>query len=146
MMTVKRQSLSALLTMGLALVLMVVSGQTSYAQDVETPVTQVFETDTEYSVSLRAPSTILRHRNAELIVRVRNAQGEPVDGVPVVFQVDPAWNGEASVFPQRVLTHRGTASTMLRADLVGVVGVTAQVGKTTKRTQVAVSLPGGISE
>ena len=44
--------------------------------------------------------------SAELIVRVQNTQGQPVDGIPVEFQVAP--EGSASVSPQRALTNGGT--------------------------------------
>ncbi|MEE8304363.1 MAG: Ig-like domain-containing protein [Candidatus Tectomicrobia bacterium] len=54
-------------------------------------------------------------RVAELTVRVQNAQGQPVDGVPVTFQVEPAWIQDASVIPQRAITRGGVAQAVFRA-------------------------------
>ncbi len=48
-------------------------------------------------------------RVAELTVRVQNAQGQPVDGVPVMFQVEPDWVQDASVIPQSAITRDGVA-------------------------------------
>ena len=43
-----------------------------------------------YVFTLNVPTaSIFRGDAAELLVSVRNAQGQPVDGVPVFFQVEP---------------------------------------------------------
>lgn len=55
--------------------------------------------------------------SAELTVRVQNAQGQPVDGVPAEFQVEPAWSG--SVSPQRAITSGGTARAVFQAQSDG---------------------------
>src|SRR5206468_12787510 len=36
-----------------------------------------------------------------LIVRVQNAQGHPVDGVPVTFEVEPGWARSLSLAPSQ---------------------------------------------
>src|SRR5262249_14212083 len=35
-------------------------------------------------------------RTAELVVRVRDTQGQPVDGIAVVFSVEPDWTQDAT--------------------------------------------------
>ncbi len=81
---------------------------------------------------------------AELTVRVQNAQGQPVDGVPVMFQVEPDWGQDASVIPQRVITRDGVAQADFRADTTVIVRVVVRVDETTQETAIVVSpLPSG---
>src|SRR5215475_931105 len=54
-------------------------------------------------------------RAAELVVRVRDAQGQPVDGIAVVFSVEPDWTQDASLIPAEVLTRHGQAHTIFQA-------------------------------
>ncbi len=83
-------------------------------------------------------------RVAKLTVRVQNAQGQPVDGVPVMFQVEPDWGQDASVIPQRAITRDGVAQAVFRADTTGVVRVVVRVDETTQETAIVVSpLPSG---
>src|SRR6266849_2335672 len=49
---------------------------------------------------------------AELIVRVQDAQGHPVDGVPVTFEVEPGWARSVSLAPSQTSTHSGIARTI----------------------------------
>ncbi len=77
-------------------------------------------------------------RVAELTVRVQNAQGQPVDGVPVMFQVEPAWVQDASVIPQRAITRDGVAQAVFRAETIGVVRVMVRVDDTTQETRIAI--------
>lgn len=87
-----------------------------------------------------------RKQSAELLVRVADAQGHPIDGVPVVFQVDPSWAAVAEVIPSRALTHGGRAQALFRSGLVGIVPVVARVEDTTEQLTIAVSAPsGGVS-
>ena len=84
---------------------------------------------------------------AEVSVRVQDAHGQPVDGVPVTFEVEPQWAQYASVSPSQVTTRHGVARTVFAARLTGVVHVTAHVDKTTGQTTITVqgapSLSGG---
>jgi hypothetical protein len=148
MMVLTTKGFSALWGFGLVMLLVGLLGHTALAQDKETPVQQEFESNANYKVSLRAPHSVFRHEGAEVVVRVRNGQGQPLDGVPVEFQVDPEWAGSASVSPQRVLTRNGTARAMLHIDTIGVVNVAAHVGTITKEASIAVSLysPGSGSD
>jgi hypothetical protein len=75
---------------------------------------------------------------AELTVQVQNAQGQPADGVPVTFQVEPAWIQDASVIPQRVITRGGVAQAVFQAETTGVVRVMVRVDDTTQETVIAV--------
>ncbi len=76
---------------------------------------------------------------AELTVQVQNAQGQPVDGVTVTFQVEPAWIQDASVIPQRAITRGGVAQAVFRAETTGVVRVMVHVDDTTQETIIIVS-------
>lgn len=74
---------------------------------------------------------------AEVSVRVQDARGQPVDGVPVTFEVEPQWTQYASVSP-RPKSPRGVARTVFEARLTGVVPVTARVDKTTAQMTITV--------
>ena len=91
-----------------------------------------------YFFSFDIPLSVLRNESAELVVHVQDAQGNPVDGIPVEFQVEPAWVQSASVFPSRVITTGGRARTVFRAGLIGVVHVIARVDNTTQEKAIAI--------
>ncbi len=76
---------------------------------------------------------------AELIVSVRNAQGQLVDGVPVFFQVEPTWAQSASVSPQVVSTQQGTVRALFRARTTGVVHITVRVDNASQETRITVA-------
>ena len=99
-----------------------------------------------YFFSFDVPLSILRNESAELVVHVQDAQGNPVDGIPVEFQVEPAWEQSASVFPSRVITTGGRARAVFRVGLVGVVHVIARVDNTTQEKAIAVSHRGDTSD
>jgi hypothetical protein len=84
-----------------------------------------------------------RRHSAELFVRVQNAQGHPVAGVPVNFQVESSWARVAEVVPSRVLTQNGQAQALFRSGLIGIVPIIARVEDTTQQITIAVSAPGG---
>ena len=52
---------------------------------------------------------------AEVSVRVQDAHGQPVDGVPVTFEVEPQWAQYASVSPSQVTTRGGGGTCRLRS-------------------------------
>jgi hypothetical protein len=76
---------------------------------------------------------------AEVIVQVQNAQGQPVDGVPVEFAV--AGMQIATVTPQRVLTRSGQARAMLTPSSTGVARVVARVEGIEQEVRISVSSP-----
>ncbi|MBI3327097.1 MAG: hypothetical protein HYZ81_10415 [Nitrospinae bacterium] len=94
-----------------------------------------------YRVALETPQTIFQWQDAAVVVRVQNGQGLLVDGIPVTFQVDPAWARYASIRPARALTQGGRARATLRADRVGLVWFTVRVGAVTQRAAIAVVMP-----
>jgi hypothetical protein len=95
-----------------------------------------------YFFTLIAPSKIFRGEAAEIIVRVHDAQGHPVDGVAVEFHVEPGWASQASFTPSRTLTRNGIARTVFQAGIIGRVEITAQVEQTTQTTRIAVAIRG----
>jgi hypothetical protein len=50
---------------------------------------------------------------AQIIVQIRNAQGQPIDGVPITFQVEPDWAQYASLTPSHAVTQDGEAHAVL---------------------------------
>jgi hypothetical protein len=93
----------------------------------------------DYSVSLQTPDLVKQFENVELMAVVKDSQGQPVNGIPVTFQVAPEWQKDTTLVPNQTLTREGTASTVFQADMPGVVRVTVQVGNTTETTHITVT-------
>lgn len=94
------------------------------------------------------PNPMLHARyptRAGLVVEVYNAQGQPVDGVPVAFEVASDWAQHASVTPQRAITQNGVARAIFRASTTGAVPVMAHVENMTQQIVIAVSSLDGTS-
>jgi hypothetical protein len=76
---------------------------------------------------------------AAVVVRVRNGQGQPVDGVPVVFELEPRWGHSAVLVPLQAATQQGVVRTIFaQPQTTGVVHITARVDNTTARTRITV--------
>jgi hypothetical protein len=76
---------------------------------------------------------------AEVIVRVQDAQGRAVDGVPVTFELDPAWARSATLAPSQTATRGGIARAVVSEPKTsGVVRVMARVDNTTAQTRLTV--------
>jgi Big-like domain-containing protein len=76
-------------------------------------------------------------RQAELTVQVQNAQGQPVDGVTVEFEV--AGMEIAAVTPQRVATRSGQARAVLMPSTIGSARVVAHVENMSQAVRFAVA-------
>jgi hypothetical protein len=79
--------------------------------------------------------------SAQIFVRVQNAQGQPVDGIPVEFQLEPDWTQNASLTPPHAMTRGGEAQSVFRATTTGTARVMVRVEDVTQETTIAVSLP-----
>ena len=56
---------------------------------------------------------------SERVVRVRDAQGQPVDGLPVVFSAEPSWTQNVSFTPPEARTRHGVSGILkLRSKVV----------------------------
>ena len=76
---------------------------------------------------------------AEVIVRVQDAQGRAVDGVPVTFELEPEWASSAALAPSQTTTRGGIARAVFsEPQTSGVVRVTARVDNTTAQTRLTV--------
>src|SRR5215510_16255274 len=76
---------------------------------------------------------------AELIVRVQDAQGHPVDGVPVTFEVEPGWARSVSLAPSQTSTRGGIARAIVsEPQTIGVVRVMAHVDNRTAEATLTV--------
>ena len=85
-------------------------------------------------------------RASDLIVRVQDAQGRPVDGVPVMFEVEPGWARSLSLDPSQTSTRGGIARAMVYApQTTGVVHVMARVDTLTAQAKLTVQRYAGSS-
>ena len=76
---------------------------------------------------------------AELIVHVQDAQGRPVDGVPVTFDVEPEWVRSVSISPSQTSTRGGIARAIFfEPQTIGVVRVMARVDTIMAQARVTV--------
>jgi hypothetical protein len=77
---------------------------------------------------------------ATLVVHVRDVNQEPVDGVPVTFQLGSQCQGVAALSAQRAVTRNGRASVTLRtASTTGVCRIAVRVDNVTQDLSVDVS-------
>ena len=98
-----------------------------------------------YFFAILATFSVLRGERVPLTVQVQDAKGNPVDGIAVEFEVDPAWGQDAAVSAARVITSQGRAQTIFWAELVGVIKVTVRVDNTTAEVAIASSLRGDMN-
>ena len=76
---------------------------------------------------------------AEVIVRVQDAQGRAVDGVPVTFELEPEWAGSATLAPSQTTTRGGIARAVFSEPrTTGVVRIMAHVDHTTAQTRLTI--------
>jgi len=73
---------------------------------------------------------------SEVVVRVRDAQGQPVDGLPVVFSAEPSWAQNVSFTPAEARTRNGEARTIFGANTTGVVHIMARVDHITREARI----------
>src|SRR2546421_13030563 len=80
----------------------------------------------------------------ELIVRVQDAQGRPVDGVPVTFEVEPSWAPSIALAPSPTTTRGGIARAVVSTpQTTGVVHILARVDTMTAQARLTVEKYGG---
>jgi hypothetical protein len=99
-----------------------------------------------YRVSLRVSDPIIYFglpdarypQTAEVVVRVRDVQGQPIDGLTVRFSVEPSWTQYASLTPAEVRTRNGEARAVFAAKTTGVVPVMARVDNVTLEAAITV--------
>jgi hypothetical protein len=99
-----------------------------------------------YRIALQVSDTIIFFglpdsrfpQTAEVVVRVRDAQGQPVDGIAVLFAVEPSWTQYASLSPVEALTRNGEARAVFEAKTTGVVPVMARVDNVTLGAAITV--------
>jgi hypothetical protein len=62
-----------------------------------------------------------------------------VDGIAVVFSVEPDWTQNAALTPAEARTRNGEARTIFQANTTGVVHVTARVDNVTREAAITVN-------
>jgi hypothetical protein len=73
-----------------------------------------------------------------VVVRVCDAQGQPVEGLPVVFAAEPSWTQNVSFTPPEARTRDGQARTIFEANTTGVVHITARVDRVTREARITI--------
>ncbi len=74
-----------------------------------------------------------------LVVKLQDAGGRPVDGVPVEFQLVASWGQDATLSPTRAITKDGRAEAQFQATNIGIAPVLARVENVTQQVEIAVS-------
>src|SRR5215510_5912005 len=83
-------------------------------------------------------------QSTELIVRVQDAQGHPVDGVPVTFEVEPSWAQSIALAPSHTTTRGGRARAVVsNPQTTGVMHILARVDNMTAQARLTVEKFGG---
>ena len=104
-----------------------------YVFSLQTYPTLIWVGQVEPSVAAQFPQV------AEVIVRVQDAQGRAVDGVPVTFELEPAWARSAVLAPSQTTTRGGIARAVFAEPRTsGVVRIMARVDNTTAQTRITV--------
>ena len=76
---------------------------------------------------------------AEVIVRVQDAQGRVVNGVPVTFELEPVWARRAVLEPSQTTTRGGIARAVFSEPrTTGRVRVMAHVDNTTAQIRLTI--------
>jgi hypothetical protein len=102
----------------------------------------------ESTIWLRSPGALSLERFprlAELLVRVQDAQGQPLDGVAVTFEVEPGWVQSATLTPSHTHTRQGMAQAVLEPKTTGNIRVMARVDNLTEVVSITVLVFNGAS-
>jgi len=99
-----------------------------------------------YRVSLQVSDTLIflggsirnLPQTSTVVVRVRDAQGQPVDELPVVFSAEPSWTQNVSFSPTETRTSNGAARTIFEANTTGVVHIMARVDNVTREARITI--------
>jgi len=99
-----------------------------------------------YRVSLQVSDTLIFlgasglsvPQTSEVVVRARDAQGQPVDGLPVVFAAEPSWTQNVSFTPAEARTRHGQARTIFEVNTTGVVHIMARVSNVTREARITI--------
>jgi len=75
---------------------------------------------------------------SEVVVRVRDAQGQSVDGLPVVFSAEPSWTQNVSFTPAEARTRHGEARTIFEANTTGVVHIMARIDHVAREARMTI--------
>ena len=75
---------------------------------------------------------------SEVIVRVRDAQGQPVDGIPVMFIAEPSWTQHVSFTPTEARTRNGEARTIFEANTTGIVHIMVRVDNVMREATITI--------
>ena len=99
-----------------------------------------------YRISLHVSDTLIflgasglsLPQASEIVVRVRDAQGQPVDGLLVVFSAEPSWTQNVSFTPAEARTRNGEVRTIFEANTTGVVYIMARIDNVTREARITI--------
>jgi hypothetical protein len=78
-------------------------------------------------------------QSTAVLVQVQDAQGRPVDDVPVTFAVEAGWVGSITITPTQTRTQGGrTRALIADPQTTGIVRVVARVDQTTAQARLTV--------
>lgn len=75
-----------------------------------------------------------------LIVRVHDAQGHPVEGIPVSFNVEPSWSEDVSMWTDPATAEDGRARAIIEPHYAGTLKVHIRVQDVLKTATIRVEL------
>jgi hypothetical protein len=99
---------------------------------------------TGYFFTVLYPNTILLRMGTEIDVKVQDAAGRQVDGIPVLFEVDASWSRDATINPARTLTRKGRASAVIDVGVLGTLPVRVTVDGTTQVIEISCTERGDV--
>jgi hypothetical protein len=89
---------------------------------------------------LEAPTIGTQNKMFMIVAEVRDSGGQPVNGVPVEFSVEPDWQKNISFTPQRAVTeNNGEALSLVVPNITGIVHITARAGDREMTARITVS-------
>jgi len=82
-----------------------------------------------------------------IVAEVRDSAGQPVNGVPVEFSVEPDWQKSIRFTPQRPVTeNNGEALSLVVPTTTGIVHITARAGDRAMTARITVSGAGSTGQ
>jgi hypothetical protein len=89
---------------------------------------------------LESPPIGTQNREFMMVAEVRDGAGQPLNGVPVEFSVEPEWQQNVRFTPRRPVTEdNGDAVTLVVPNMTGIVHITARAGDKEMTARVTVS-------
>jgi len=97
-------------------------------------------------LALEAPSEVTQNSTTELVILVRDSQGQPVNGASVDLRAEPGWEKNIMFSPPRPsILENGEARGTFTPNMTGIIHITAQAGDKAMTTAITVTAAGSVS-